>query len=208
MFSYRITFRLSTRPCLASQVLKTEMKYVQIKQQMHHDRKTRVFGIRNKTNAQKQIHLKHVWFFSARIHLKTDWTCRQSKENQRLHTASQFPQGANSSFTHLSSMTLNKARSTNKNEIPQEHYRLWLSLSYVQCFTATSQTQHPFLKGAKKPKENTKQDVENTLLVILKFIKSWNFTRSQLSTLSNRGSGDPQRKSKIIQAHRSHVLKC
>lgn len=149
VFSYRITFRLSTRPCLASQVLKTEMKYVQIKQQMHHDRKTRVFGIRNKTNAQKQIHLKHVWFFSARIHLKTDWTCRQSKENQRLHTASQFPQGANSSFTHLSSMTLNKATSTNKNEIPQEHYRLWLSLSYVQCFTATSQTQHPFLKGAK-----------------------------------------------------------
>lgn len=149
VFSYRITFRLSTRPCLASQVLKTEMKYVQIKQQMHHDRKTRVFGIRNKTNAQKQIHLKHVWFFSARIHLKTDWTCRQSKENQRLHTASQFPQGVNSSFTHLSSMTLNKATSTNKNEIPQEHYRLWLSLSYVQCFTATSQTQHPFLKGAK-----------------------------------------------------------
>lgn len=60
VFSYNITFRLSTRPHLASQVLKTEMKYVQIKQQMHHDRKTRVFGIRNKTNAQKQIHLKHV----------------------------------------------------------------------------------------------------------------------------------------------------
>lgn len=52
VFSYKITFRLSTRPCLSSQVLKTEMKYVQIKQQTHHDRKTRVFGI------IKQMHRK------------------------------------------------------------------------------------------------------------------------------------------------------
>lgn len=58
VFSCRITFRLSKQPYLASQVLKTEMKYIQIKQKMHHDRKTRVFGRRTKTH--KQIHLKQV----------------------------------------------------------------------------------------------------------------------------------------------------